>query len=110
MAFRDFEIAETRQFMIGGSIGGLCYLSPVSSGGFRRSLWSCLLIRRFRLPYVDRRCVECVLDMGSVKLLNHLNTRPAVLRDLIDVRAFHEPHTYICVPQAVGGTPIALAV
>src|SRR5450759_1969184 len=41
-------------------------------------------------PYVDRSGVEAVLEVGGVVFLDHLDAGAAVLRDLINVRAFHE--------------------
>src|SRR5216683_6468040 len=49
-----------------------------------------VLLFCFRPPYVDRGGVETVLEVGRVIFLDHLNAGAAVLRDLINVRAFHE--------------------
>ena len=60
--------------------------------------------------HIDRRCIERVLDVRRVEFLDHLHARPAVLRDLVDVRALHQPHTYIGVPQAVGGAAVSVTI
>src|SRR5262245_44179415 len=75
--YRGFRNAVTRQFLIGGSIGGL--VAMVRSRGdlivaFRESL----LIGWFGLPDIDRRRVECVLDMRGIELLDHLDAGAAV--------------------------------
>ena len=46
----------------------------------------------------------------GVILLDHLDAGAAVLGDLVDVGAFHEPHTDIGMPQAVSSARIAIAV
>ena len=48
--------------------------------------------------------------MCGVKLLDHLHARAAILRHLVDVRAIHQPHTDICVPQAVRCSSVALPI
>ena len=48
--------------------------------------------------------------MYSIMLLNHLDARPAILRDLIDVRAFQEPERDVTMTQGIERAPVALAV
>ena len=48
--------------------------------------------------------------MHRVVLLDHLNAGSAVLGDLVNVRPFHETEAYICVPEAVGCTAVAVAI
>jgi hypothetical protein len=69
--------------------------------GFLRRLW---------LPYINSRCVQRVLDVRRVELLDHLHAGAAVLSDLVDVGAFHQAHADIGVPEAVRGAPVAVAV
>src|SRR5271157_1520928 len=61
-----------------------------------------VLLFCFGPPYVDRGGVETVLRVGGVIFLDHLDAGAAVLRDLINVRAFHETQADVGVPQAVG--------
>src|ERR1039457_5663528 len=69
-----------------------------------------VLLFGFRPPYVDRGGVEAVLEVGSVVFLDHLNAGAAVLRDLINVRAFHETQADVGVPQAVGRAGLSFTV
>ena len=62
------------------------------------------------LADVDGRCIEGVFDMRSVILLDHFDAGAAILGDLVNVRAFHQPHTDVGVPKAVSGPAIAVAV
>ena len=48
--------------------------------------------------------------MGGVVFLDHLNAGAAVLRDLINVRAFHETQADVGVPQAVGRAGLSFTV
>lgn len=48
--------------------------------------------------------------MGGVEPLDHLDAGAAVFGDLVDVRAFHEAHTYVGMAQAVGCARIALPI
>src|SRR5438128_2692097 len=59
-----------------------------------------VLLFCFRAPYVDRGGVETVLEVGRVVFLDHLDTGAAVLRDLINVRAFDETQADVGVPKA----------
>ncbi len=59
---------------------------------------------------VDRSCVERSLDVRSVVFLDHLDTRAAVLSDLVDVGALHQPQTDVCMPHTVGRTGSSFAV
>src|SRR3546814_8362756 len=61
----------------------LCY--------WHRCLHSSGDFRGFSLANIDGGCVDIVLQMPSVKLLDHLDTGEAVLGDLINVRS--EEHT-----------------
>ena len=48
--------------------------------------------------------------MGGVVFLDHLDTGAAVLRDLINVRAFHETQADVGVPQAIGRAGLSLTI
>ena len=48
--------------------------------------------------------------MGCVVLLDHLDTRAAVLGDLVDIGTFHQAQTDICMPEAVRGPRLAFAI
>ncbi len=61
-------------------------------------------------PNVDRRCVQMGLDVGSVELFDHLVAGATILGDLVDIDPLHQPKADVCVPQAIGGAPIAVAV
>lgn len=65
--------------------------------------------RFFRLrPHdVDRGVVQVRLDMRCVIFFDHLDAGAAVFGDLVDVGAFHQAETYICVPQAVRRSRLA---
>src|ERR1017187_770265 len=69
-----------------------------------------VLLFWFRPPNIDCGGVENVLQVGSVIFLDHLNVGAAVLRDLIDVRAFHETQADVGVPQAVGRAGLSFTV
>ena len=43
-----------------------------------------------RLSHIDSRRVESVYEIRRVVFLNHLDTGPAVLCDLVNVRALHQ--------------------
>jgi hypothetical protein len=60
--------------------------------------------------HVDRGCIEHRLDVRRVEFLDHFDGGSAVLRDLMDVGAFHEPEVDIGVAQAVGGPDVAVTV
>jgi hypothetical protein len=62
------------------------------------------------LADVDGGGIECVLEMRRVEFLDHLDAGAAVLRNLIDVGAFHEAHADVGVAKAVGGAPVPVAV
>ena len=62
------------------------------------------------LAHVDRGGVERVLEVRSVELLDHLDARAAVLRDLVDVGAFEEAEADVGVPEAVCGALVAVAI
>ena len=61
-------------------------------------------------PNVDRGCVQMGLDMGSIEFFDHLDAGTTILGDLVDIGSLHQPETDVCVPQAIGGAPIAVAV
>src|SRR5258708_36409105 len=69
-----------------------------------------VLLFGFRTPYVDRGGVEAVLEVGGVVFLDHLDAGAAVLRDLINVRAFHETKADVGVPQAIGRAGLSFTV
>ncbi len=48
--------------------------------------------------------------MGGVEFLDHLHAGPAVLGDLVNIGALHQPQAYIRVPQAVSRPRLAIAV
>jgi len=48
--------------------------------------------------------------MHRVVLLDHLDTRPAILGDLVDVRAFEQPERNVAVAQGIERPPVALAI
>lgn len=48
--------------------------------------------------------------MDGIVLLDHLDAGSTVLCDLVDVRAFHEAHADIGVPQAVGRARLTVTV
>ena len=79
-----------------GSAGG-------TVGGFLRLLW-------FGPHDVDRGGVKIRLDMRRIVFLDYLDAGAAVFGDLVDVRAFHQAQTNICVPQAVRGARPAVAI
>ena len=72
--------------------------------------WAFLNFRLLRAPHVNSGSVHHVLDVGCVKFLDHLDAGAAVLRDLIHVGAFREPHADIGMPQTVERPPLALVV
>jgi hypothetical protein len=61
-------------------------------------------------PNIDNRGIHRVLDMRRVEIFDHLNTRAAVLGDLINVRSLHEPQADVGMPQAVKGSALGIAV
>src|ERR1700691_4808901 len=69
-----------------------------------------LVFLRLLPPYVDRGGIEAVLEVGGVVFLDHLDAGAAVLRDLINVRAFHETQADVGVPQAVGRAGLSFTV
>jgi hypothetical protein len=48
--------------------------------------------------------------VGGVELLDHLHTGSAVLPDLVDVGAFHQPEADVGMAKAVEGPSLPLAV
>lgn len=48
--------------------------------------------------------------MGGVVFLDHLDAGATVLRDLINVRAFHETQADVGVPQAIGRAGLSLTI
>src|ERR1039458_4752347 len=64
----------------------------------------------FGTPYVDRGGVEAVHEMRGVVFLDHLYAGAAVLRNLINIRAFHETQADVGVPQAVGRAGLSFTV
>src|ERR1035437_9774561 len=59
---------------------------------------------------VDRGGVKVVLEMGGVVFLDHLNAGAAVLRNLVNIRAFHQAQADVGVPQAVGRAGLSFTV
>ena len=59
---------------------------------------------------VDCGGVERRLDMRRVVFLDHLDAGAAVLGDLVDVGALHQPQANVCMPQTVGCTGSSFAV
>ena len=68
------------------------------------------LARRSRSADVDRRSVKPVLDVRGVMLLDHLHAGTAVLGDLVDVCALHQPKADVSVAKAVGRAAVAFSV
>ncbi len=64
--------------------------SPCAAAADVRPLLSRFLLRLF-LHDVDCRCIDHILDVRCVELLDHFDAGTAVLGDLIDVGSFHEP-------------------
>ncbi len=62
------------------------------------------------VAHIDGRCIERVLDVGCIEFLGHLNAGAAVFGDLINVCAFHKPHTDISVSKAIGRTSLSIPV
>ena len=58
--------------------------------------------RRSPPDEIHSRNIDHILEMGGIELFDHLNGGAAVLRDLINVGAFHETQTDIGVSQRVG--------
>ena len=54
--------------------------------------------------------VSRFFDVRGVVFLDHLDAGPAVFGDLIDVGPFHQAHTDVGVPQAVGRAAVAVTV
>ena len=48
--------------------------------------------------------------MHRIVLLNHLDTSPAILGNLVDVCAFQKPERDVAVPQRIEGSAVALSV
>jgi len=59
-----------------------CWLRGLLSGGG---------FRRFCPANIDGGCVDIVLQMPPVKLLDHLDAGAAVLGNLINISAFEQP-------------------
>jgi hypothetical protein len=55
------------------------------------------LARNDAFADVNRRGIEGGLDMLRIELLDHFDTGPSVLRDLLDMSALREPKTNIGV-------------
>src|SRR5262249_12547833 len=58
---------------------------------------------------IDCSGIERGLDVRCV-FLDHLDPGPTVFGDLVDVGAFHQPQTDVCMPQTVRGTRSPFAV
>ena len=72
-----------------------------------------LLGRKFGLSgflYVDRDRIQIVLQMHRIVLLDHLHTRPAVLGNLVTIRAFQQPERDVSVPQGIECAPIPIVI
>jgi len=69
-----------------------------------------LLFFDFRLADVDRCCIQRVLEMHGVVLLDHLDARAAVLCKLINIGPFKQAKADVRVTQAVRRTSVAIAV
>jgi hypothetical protein len=69
--------------------------------------------RLFLWPYthdIDRGRIELGLQVCSIIFLDHFDAGPAVLGDLVDVRAFQEAQADVGVPEAVSCTGMSLPV
>ena len=51
-------------------------------------------------PRIDRSCIEAGLDVRRIEILDHLDACPAVLGNLVDVRAFNEPQADVSVSKS----------
>src|SRR5690348_16291641 len=50
------------------------------------------------------------LDVRRVVILNHLNARPAIHRNLVNVRPFQQPKADVGVAQTVSSAPPPVAI
>ena len=50
------------------------------------------------------------LDVGGVIVVDHLDARPALVRDLVYFPAFHEAHADVGVSEAICGASPAIAI
>ena len=48
--------------------------------------------------------------MGGIEFFDHLDRRPAILGDLIDIRPLHQAQADVGVAQAVGSARLTIAV
>ena len=62
------------------------------------------------LADIDGRCIERILEMDRIVLLDHLNAGAAVLGYLVDIGTFHEAHADIGIAQAVSRARLAVSV
>lgn len=83
------------------AVSGILAFGFRFSGGFSFGL---------RTHDIDRAGVYAVLDVARIEVLDHLDAGPAVVGDLIDVRAFHQTHGNISVAQAVSRAALSVAV
>lgn len=68
---------------------------------FRLYLWP---------PHIDDRGVDHILDVRGIEFLDHLHAGAAVLGDLVDVGAFHQPHADIGLTEAFEGAALPFSV
>src|SRR5262245_52919463 len=69
----------------------------------RTRLWG-VIVEAFLshvLSDVYCRGVDCIHEVRSIVLFDHLHARPAVFSDLVNVSALHEAKTDVGVTQAV---------
>ncbi len=60
--------------------------------------WLWLLAFALGTADIDGCGIKRVLNVGSVKLLDHLDAGAAILRYLVNVGALHEAHANVRVP------------
>ncbi len=60
--------------------------------------------------HVNRRRIECILNVGSIEFFDHFHAGPAIFSDLIDVGSFHQAHTNIGMSQAIGRPSVSRTV
>lgn len=48
--------------------------------------------------------------MGGIEFLDHLDAGAAVLGQRVNVGPLHQAHANVCVPEAVGGSLVAVAI
>lgn len=60
-------------------------------------MFGSLLLRLGLASHIHRSGTDAGRNMRRIIFLDHLHARPAVLGDLVDIRAFHEPEADVGV-------------